>query len=971
MRVECMGNLGDKIAAMPMPLEKWQERLERHFKQLASARSNSGFPLFALEHGLSEQEFEEIGALLRERLSLGLRLEPHWLLWVIYATELGYDYDGDEYWDSFEQRTPRWRDRGSRTQLRTWFSRFRITYHGVKPSGTWAEWFSIIAWPITHAILPKYLQWQFAKTLYDLRYRLASLEALSPQAIGQLLASNAWEASSRFREFLQQEELAGRIVLALLTDREVEGQSPIYPPTLERLASDLEQVQSAREWLKETRRFVADRMKGAGRVPGGTWSGADAGDSDTKDGEHAASHLRPTLVLRPSGRSTWSAVVEVPCFAGVARLHPEVRAFLVSTRCKITGTGDTWMPNGWLFSGAQRRILKSWPGAGVPLVKFERPNEVLDPLVDRETRLPRGPVWVCRIGTDGLAHEIAGRIVRPGRKYILLSEEELSCDHSLLAACGLNCDGICAALLSMPDALSSANIAELQGLGLQVARTVRIWPAGLSGRGWDGEGHSEWLTTETPCFAIVHDHPVDAYSLRLNNASETVIDAGQVGSPVFVRISQLPAGTHTLSVKARHDSRSSAIPYSPTAEGIVTLEVREPEPWIPGTTSHPGLAISVDPPDPSLDMFWDGDVGVSILGPSGRHVTCAITLATPSGKELLSEQIGTFELPVTSEEWLGKLSQFVSAESRAWTYLEAASGRFLIRADELGEYTLRLERDVKPVRWVCRGINHHTVARLIDDTGREDGATCRFFSLRRPAEPIALDIQAVLAGLEVSSPGGLFEARQGELTDTMIVSMPKIEGGFQGLVMEPDLHDVDGDTVRVADILDLLRLWSEARLFGPLANMRRRRIVERLVNRLYSRLCGRRWSEAEATYLSKHQSEPELKQLERLVGGSPGFAVVLRRDCEKMEEGTGPGTQWYAEVAARYQVCSDKGLCEFALQLASHPHHLLLVPKPVLDRLLSDIRDKTVLLRGARLLALLSATKNPGVAGAVLPRWKW
>jgi len=119
------------------------------------------------------------------------------------------------------------------------------------------------------------------------------------------------------------------------------------------------------------------------------------------------------------------------------------------------------MPNGWLFSSAQRRVLKSWPGAGLPLVKFERPNEVLDPMVDSETRLPQGPVWLCRIGTDGRAYEIEGRIVRPGRKYILLSEEALPRDQSLFAACGLDCDGISATLLSMPDTLSSANIAAL------------------------------------------------------------------------------------------------------------------------------------------------------------------------------------------------------------------------------------------------------------------------------------------------------------------------------------------------------------------------------------------------------------------------------------------------------------------------------------------------------------------------------
>ena len=153
------------------------------------------------------------------------------------------------------------------------------------------------------------------------------------------------------------------------------------------------------------------------------------------------------------------------------------------------------MPNGWLFSSAQRRVLKSWPGAGLPLVSFERSNEVLDPLVDSETRLPQGPVWLCRIGTDGLAYEIAGRIVLVSTRQEIHSPEarqELPGDQPLFAACGLDCDGISAALLSMPDTLSSANISALQELGLQVASNR---PSHLAGRivrplARDGEGPS-------------------------------------------------------------------------------------------------------------------------------------------------------------------------------------------------------------------------------------------------------------------------------------------------------------------------------------------------------------------------------------------------------------------------------------------------------------------------------------------------
>jgi hypothetical protein len=362
---------------------------------------------------------------------------------------------------------------------------------------------------------------------------------------------------------------------------------------------------------------------------------------------------------------------------------------------------------------------------------------------------------------------------------------------------------------------------------------------------------------------------------------------------------------------------------------------------------------------------------VSVLGPAGRHVTCTISLTSASGKELLSDEIGSFELPVTTAEWTKKFSQFAKDEGRVWTYLEAASGRFLIKCDELGEFALRLERDVKPVRWVSRSINRVPTVRLTDDTGRDEVAVCRFFSLRRPAAPIPLDTETVLAGFPVSLSGGLFEARHGDFQDTIIVSVPEIKVGFQGLVVEPDLHDLDGDTVQVTFILDLLQRWSTARLLGPLVGLRRSRVTERLINRLYSRLCGKRWAEAEAAYLSNPRAEAELRQLERLVGGSPGFPVVLRRDYERMEAGTAAGTEWFADVARRYQVCSEKGLCEFTLQLASNSDNLVKLPKSVLDGLLLEIKENTVLMRGARLLALLAASKELGLANIGLPRWEW
>ncbi len=954
-----------------MTLDQWQQRLQGHFGQLASDRSHSDFQLFALEHGLSEEEFEEITGLLHRELLGGWKLGRYWLLWVVYATELGYDYDGGEYWPSFEERTPGWRQpitANRRNQLRSWFVRFQTTYHGVKPSGPWADQFSIIAWPITHAVLPRYLQWQFAKALYELRYQLAHLDTLSPAAIGQLLAANAWEASSRFRELLQQQELAGRIVLALFCDRTLVGESPLYPPTLKRLVLDLEEVQSSREWLKETRLLVVERMKGAARTVAAAGSRRETGEGTSG---RVSLRLRPTLMLRRSADTTWSVVLDIPSFADVARSDPEFQRLLRSTRCKIAGTGDTWLPNGWLVTGSRRRVVKQWPGAGTPLVQFERTDPALDPLVI-ETRLPRGPVWLCRLGADDLGREVMSRVVRPGRRYILLSETPILFRYDFLSASKIDCAGIHAVTLTIPDPVTFETITRLHQLGLEVTRTVRIFPAGLSARGFDGEGHSEWLTTEAPCFGIVHDHPVDTYSLRLDNESELQIHAPGPNTPVFVSITPLPPGRNRLTVKA-HRAQTQGNLHSYVAEGVITLYVREPEPWIPGTASHAGLAITLEPDNPSLDDFWERRTSLTVLGPAGHRAACEIRLLNAGGKELLAETVATFDLPITASEWAKKFSAFAADDRRAWLFAEATSGQFLIKGEELGEFSLRLERHVKPLRWACRTLPKATALRLIDDIGGEEIPLCRFLSLKAPVVPVTLDAQLVLSDFHVESPGGLFEACSGRFRDDVVASIPAIGHGFADLLVEPDLSALENDTISTAQILEVLKRWSRARLLGPLVTMRRNRILERIANTLYARLCGQRWADAEASYLDAPHAGSARQKLLAAVGDPQKFSRVLGREFDRMEAGRESGVAWFFGVAACYRVSSNQGLCDFALRLASSPQDVPgMVPTPtLLDALLSDVKQKETLLRGARLVALLCASPNPGPLGESFPRWKW
>lgn len=260
-----------------------------------------------------------------------------------------------------------------------------------------------------------------AQALYALRYQLSARIDESPAAIGRYVAKSSSDSSSRFRNFLEQEEIAGRIILALVGGRSDEVQHSIHPPTLERIVKDLEQIRNAREWLRDARRAVETaQMKGAAPSPGpGRPTGPQ--DSAVPSTKTPTVSISPHLMLRRTAENEWIVVLELPSFRDVADLTPDIDQFLRQRRCSVSGSAGT-LPAGWLLAGQQRRVLSSWPASDQPLIRFDRPNATLEHLLQSEARLTTGPRWLFRIGTDGLAYEVLGRAVRAGTSHITIDE---------------------------------------------------------------------------------------------------------------------------------------------------------------------------------------------------------------------------------------------------------------------------------------------------------------------------------------------------------------------------------------------------------------------------------------------------------------------------------------------------------------------------------------------------------------------
>src|SRR5689334_14216387 len=97
-------------------LDHWEARLKAHFLELRDQRNRGpeNRPIFGLEHGLEIGERHSLATILRSVVKKSPPLKRHYLCWVAYASEIGYRYSGDEYWQTFEEETPGWDVHGAR-----------------------------------------------------------------------------------------------------------------------------------------------------------------------------------------------------------------------------------------------------------------------------------------------------------------------------------------------------------------------------------------------------------------------------------------------------------------------------------------------------------------------------------------------------------------------------------------------------------------------------------------------------------------------------------------------------------------------------------------------------------------------------------------------------------------------------------------------------------------------------------------
>lgn len=911
-----------------MTLNDWQSRLELHFSRLwDERRSYSARPtVYALEHGLSVDERTGFLRNVREGIRPGQRAaQGHRLVWAVYATEIGYGYSGEEYWATFANQTPNWEDSNpSREYIRTSFRDFQARYGGAEPRGRWADHFSIICWPITHAILPQDLQRELAHSLYRIRYEFDSTLLANSSELGRAIADDAeLVAGSRFRQFAEDHLLVGQIATSLLLEERDLSKSHVLPVTLIRITDDLTKSRRSLEWLLDARQN-ASRARSIHRTTAHQrHSYAPIHSQQERTPPTAADRgFKPSLSLRQMAKDNWAVYLRLPDGEALIRRMPELREILRNRGCYVSGTQGTRLARGRFLYKGQDVALRAWPAPDEPLFRFEGVDEETNIRLAAEgCTLPVKRQWVFKILGAGNAAEIVGQIVRPDESYILLrvADTRLELPWQAISQ-SVNCDGVDAYRLDLPDVLPAPYRDSILRAGLSLSEGLWARPIGSISNSADAESEFAWSLPNRPTLQVSSDFEVSSVEFTLSRSTgERVSDCTVQMLPVILDLGPLEPGSFVLEVRA-HRNGSSHILSETYSIAIANPDAEERA----ASVASPFL-LDVSPAQPSFEDLWESRAAINIYAPRGNSAEVRIQLSAGDRKnpQVFSKRV---DLPCDEEQWKQYL-KLLKQEKPLRNGLDSAT-RCSIEFDcgALGRGELKLDRRPTPIRWVSREKNSGCHLRL-EELDRQAEVSCITYSFSRPMESVEFAGDPRIEFRE--NAASLYLAKTGAKAHASVIAAAPIRS-FSSLRETPFIPLFPRSEACIRTLLTAYHLWYSARVVGDASAFAKRDDVATAISKEVIRLlCGDTWVQLERG----HQGRPNFLALKQSISSKSAhfsaIALVSQGQVVTPESTVDGAVNAINELSlshhlldGQHDVLFSHALVDFAYRLLNQPESL-------------------------------------------------
>lgn len=790
--------------------------------------------VFALEHGLDSTQREELKHSIHKHLRSAKPDEKYWLPWVVYAAEIGYEFDGHEYWQSFENKTPDWRNKGNRHFIRDGFRNFVQSFGGYRPSGIWANHFNIISYPITHSILPKDLQYQLARVLFNIRSYISRALIQSPQLLGKKISENCYYETKRFQQFAQNHDLIGLIAREILTIDEKGSDNFILLPTFRRIIEDLRETSEARNWLDETKFEIKSRAYTKGR---------------------SGKILKPQLILRRIADCKWNLFIEIPDFEPVAEISEEIENFLAPARPFLIGNiGGKRLARGRLIKhGSFLEALEFVPNNNQELLNFRRDlPKALENFFKKEFVINLPEYTVFSVQESGFAQQQESRIVHPEGKYIIMCREPITA-NSLLNQLATSCSNIHLYSLSSEKLTDAQHRESLEQLELEVETDFSLKPVGVSPINWDEGFRVEYLDGETPYFAIKINHPWNTIRIQLEDFDELEINNQTDSEYTYFSLPPLSTGLYKLSCSKKSDFDSHF-----QTLGELSIYVKDRTIWKPGTTSQNALLLLPDPPKPSFEQFFNGNVNFQIFSPeTSVEVSLYLLSKQLNAPPLLKRSIVTENLPRGIDEINKKINEIVE-DAKVLENSEAAHFcRLEFKSEELGLIPFDFRREFNPVQWEVKSdVSGKTILNLSEEAFGDEETKIFHYKFDTPDLFSEIDYDRYFPDYVAPDNGGLFIASTPKQKKGMIVLKTNEKKSYKSFSdigkdddFTPNLQGYTRTKENLVKLIDLYCLWKTSRTVGSVFSKKDvQKVIDNFLFKIICLIDDNNWKKLEPQY---------------------------------------------------------------------------------------------------------------------------
>jgi hypothetical protein len=918
-----------------------ESRLHENFAALADKRKRNGWPIFAIEHGLHSDEVEILKSELQADLSRTQKMSRgHFLVWVILAAEIGYSYNGDEFWQSFEQEVPAWRYWGDRLGLKRRYLRFEENYRGFRPQGRWAEHFSIISWPISHAILASALHSKFAQLLHDRRFELAARQNWTNSELGKFASDSYYGRSTLLAGLLEQHELIGNLISNLRSETQDIGDAPIQLSILQRLCRDIESARLGKSNLQgfqRVQRTTNIRVKGElGR------QGGEADPLEDDNSEAYTRRYRPKLIAKIDSAGVWQLGLNLQGIAGLLAEKGIRLREMRNVRMRFIGQKRP-SPIEALRSFVTQPMIEVPDLARVlskPLITFEGEAEGLDQLQKIVVGPPIRPCWLLRVQADGLAHEVVGRHIKRDSRYLLVTHKELSTETcSVLNLSRVDCaaSGPVAYSMETGDHITDVQEIELKKLGLGWIHSININPVGLVPRWEDGSDSVVFVQDECVLLRIDSDVIVDGFTIRVNRNDPVRVNTG-LSRDIILELTDLDIGSHAVRIEPVGAKHSNL----PSVEFFVSI--RSKEHWSLFGTAAAGFSVEAFPHTFSFTDLQVGDSIINVNGLAGEECEVKVSLFNYREELIAKSSLGKIKLPNRIDA-NGALFKQIEDGEISDHLQDAGTVVFTFVIPDIGKVERVFDQQIEPLRWKLERREGKSIVRLIDETDEPNRPIVRRASLETPDRLETIAYGQVCDGDEITSPGYMYTLdRDVPISSRVFTIMERSKfASFSDLGVKPARFL----TSRPADVTKVLAayvLWRNAQYSGALPLHRRRQILSEIELHLFKLFLHPNWVDRMWAFASRNPSL--LPNQQKHVGGSPGFASQIRSKWKIWKRCNQLAVNEFADHAVRYEITDDKRLAKCALVLAMAPQKLKWESEAI-QQLLNRVGESPSLWKGA------------------------